>query len=72
MYKRIVTMVQRCTDSSVWVEHRTPGQGMSGQVQGGQIIKGSLGHAKEFGLYPDNNGTITEFQEEEWHEHTEV
>lgn len=54
------------------MEHRTPGQGMSGQVQGGPIIKGSLGHAKEFGLYPDNNGTITEFQEEEWHEHTEV
>lgn len=39
-----------------------------GQVQRGQIIKGPIGHGKEFRLYLDTNGTIKEFQEE-WHKY---
>lgn len=40
-----------------------------GQVQRTQIINGPVGHAKEFRLYPDKNGTIKGVQHEEQHEH---
>lgn len=50
-------------------------QRMSGhncrRVHGCQITKGPIDHTKEFGVYPNNNGTFKGFQEEEWHEHIE-
>ena len=54
-----VGIVKRCTDNSIWLEHRTQwARTQCGQVWKTPTIKGPMGHAKESVLYSDNNKTI--------------